>query len=53
MVEHRSVIALLFGVDYIRFEEVGAILHMAPLAFDASTFEIWGVLLDGAAASST
>ena len=48
MVEHRSVVALLFGVDYIRFEEVGAILHMAPLAFDASTFEIWGALLHGA-----
>ena len=48
MVEHRSVIALLFGVDYIRFDEVDAILHMAPLAFDASTFEIWGALLHGA-----
>ncbi len=48
MVEHRSVVALLFGVDYIRFDEVGAILHMAPLAFDASTFEIWGALLHGA-----
>ena len=48
MVEHRSVVALLFGVDYIRFAEVGAILHMAPLAFDASTFEIWGALLHGA-----
>ena len=48
MVEHRAVVALLFGVDYIHFDEVGAILHMAPLAFDASTFEIWGALLHGA-----
>ena len=48
MVEHRAVIALLFGVDYVHFDEVGAILHMAPLAFDASTFEIWGALLHGA-----
>ena len=47
MVEHRAVVALLFGVDYIRFDEVGALLHMAPLAFDASTFEIWGALLHG------
>jgi amino acid adenylation domain-containing protein len=48
MVEHRAVIALLFGVDYVHFDEVGAILHMAPLTFDASTFEIWGALLHGA-----
>ena len=48
LVEHRAVIALLFGVDYVHFDEVGAILHMAPLAFDASTFEIWGALLHGA-----
>lgn len=47
MVEHRAVAALLFGVDYIRFDEVDALLHMAPLAFDASTFEIWGALLHG------
>ena len=52
MVEHRSVIALLFGVDYIRFEEVGAILHMAPLAFDASTFGVANCWT-GPAASST
>ncbi len=48
MVEHRSVVALLFGVDYVHFDQVDAILHMAPLAFDASTFEIWGALLHGA-----
>ena len=47
MVEHRAVVALLFGVDYIRFDEVDALLHMAPLAFDASTFEVWGALLHG------
>ncbi len=48
MVEHGAVVARLFGVDYVHFDEVGAILHMAPLAFDASTFEIWGPLLHGA-----
>ena len=48
MVEHRAVVALLFGVDYVRFGDVRALLHMAPLAFDASTFEMWGALLHGA-----
>ncbi len=47
MIEHRAVVALLFGVDYVRFEDVGSLLHMAPLAFDATTFEIWGALLHG------
>jgi amino acid adenylation domain-containing protein len=47
MVEHRAVIALLFGVDYVDFDEVDALLHMAPLSFDAATFEIWGALLHG------
>jgi aspartate racemase len=47
MIEHRSVLALLFGVDYIRFHEVSVLLHMAPLSFDAATFEIWGALLHG------
>jgi amino acid adenylation domain-containing protein len=48
MVEHRAVVARMIGVDYIHFDKVGAVLHMAPLAFDASTFEIWGPLLHGA-----
>jgi amino acid adenylation domain-containing protein len=47
MVEHRAVVALLFGVDYVRFDDVESVLHMAPLAFDAATFEIWGALLHG------
>ncbi len=47
MIEHRSVVALVFGVDYVDFDDVDSMLHMAPLAFDASTFEIWGALLHG------
>jgi amino acid adenylation domain-containing protein len=47
MVEHRAIVSLLFGTDYVDFGAVGSLLHMAPLAFDASTFEVWGALLHG------
>ena len=46
-VPHRGVVRLLFGVDYARLEGGRTILQMAPAAFDASTFEIWGALLHG------
>ncbi|MGF1482019.1 MAG: amino acid adenylation domain-containing protein [Cyanophyceae cyanobacterium] len=44
---HRGVVRLLCGVDYVRLDATVKILHLAPLAFDASTFEIWGALLHG------
>ncbi|HEX4489808.1 MAG TPA: amino acid adenylation domain-containing protein [Acidimicrobiia bacterium] len=47
MIEHRNVLARLFGVDYVDFGAIDAMLHLAPLAFDAATFEIWGALLHG------
>jgi amino acid adenylation domain-containing protein len=46
-VRHRSVLRLLFGVDYVELNEDKAILQMAPISFDASTFELWGALLHG------
>ena len=45
---HRGVIRLLYGVNYVRLDASQRILQMAPIAFDASTFEIWGALLHGA-----
>lgn len=47
MVPHRGVTRLLLGVDYARLDSTQTILHMAPISFDASTFEIWGALLHG------
>ncbi|WP_158625670.1 non-ribosomal peptide synthetase [Corallococcus carmarthensis] len=45
---HAAVLRTLFGVDYARFGPDETLLMMAPLAFDASTFEVWGALLHGA-----
>lgn len=47
MVRHRGIIRLVRDTNYCQFEEDEVFLHMAPLSFDASTFEIWGPLLNG------
>jgi bacitracin synthase 3 len=47
LVEHRNVIKLVKNVDYIELDENSIILQTGALAFDASTFEIWGSLLNG------
>jgi aspartate racemase len=43
---HRNVVRLVKS-DYVRFGTSETTLHLAPLSFDASTFEIWGALLNG------
>ncbi|AFY74910.1 amino acid adenylation enzyme/thioester reductase family protein [Synechococcus sp. PCC 7502] len=44
---HRSVVRLVKGIDYVNLNSLQTFLQLAPLAFDASTFEIWGSLLNG------
>lgn len=46
-VAHRGVLRLIEQADYVRLDNDTVMLHAAPLAFDASTFEIWGALLTG------
>jgi aspartate racemase len=47
-VTHRNVIRLVKSQNYGKFAEGDVFLQFAPLTFDASTFEIWGSLLNGA-----
>jgi amino acid adenylation domain-containing protein len=44
---HRAVVRLVRDQNYANFGPGEVVLHMAPLAFDASTLEIWGPLLNG------
>jgi amino acid adenylation domain-containing protein len=47
MVEHRGIVRLVRGTNYCRFGPDEVFLQFAPMSFDASTFEIWGALLNG------
>ncbi len=46
-VPHRGVVRLVSGNGYASFGPDEIFLQFAPLTFDASTFEIWGALLNG------
>jgi amino acid adenylation domain-containing protein len=46
-VRHRGVVCLFFGVDYVQLDRAQTFLHLAPISFDAATFEVWGALLHG------
>jgi amino acid adenylation domain-containing protein len=47
-VPHRAVSRLVHQVDYVRLGPGERVLRLSPLAFDASTLELWGALLTGA-----
>ncbi|WP_051277839.1 non-ribosomal peptide synthetase [Solimonas flava] len=48
VVPHRGIVRLVRETDYADFSRDQVFLQWSPLAFDASTFEIWGALLNGA-----
>ena len=48
-VTHCNVVRLVRSANYVELAPDDVFLILAPLTFDASTFEIWGALLNGAA----
>ncbi|RKH31482.1 non-ribosomal peptide synthetase, partial [Corallococcus sicarius] len=47
-VPHRGITRLVLGSTFMRFGPDEVVSQIAPVAFDASTLEIWGALLHGA-----
>jgi amino acid adenylation domain-containing protein len=48
LIEQQSVVRLVKNTNYISISPSDRIFQTGSLAFDASTFEIWGALLHGA-----
>lgn len=47
LIPHRAVLRLVRNTNYIQISQDDVFLQFAPITFDASTFEIWGALLNG------
>jgi amino acid adenylation domain-containing protein/thioester reductase-like protein len=47
MIEHRNIIRLVKNTNYYHFGDNERMLQTVPYSFDVSTFEIWGMLLNG------
>ena len=47
MVENRGVVRLVRGQKYVPLNKQTVMLQSSSIAFDATTFEVWGTLLNG------
>ncbi|MFJ4341245.1 amino acid adenylation domain-containing protein [Streptomyces sp. NPDC088915] len=47
LVNQRAVVRLVKNTDYVRLSSDTRILQTGAIAFDATTFEFWGALLNG------
>ncbi|MER9332371.1 AMP-binding protein, partial [Mesorhizobium sp. M0488] len=48
MVEHRGVVRLVAGNDFVEISPRDVFLNASSPTFDATTFEVWGALANGA-----
>ena len=48
LIDHRAILRLVRDTNYVEIREQDRFLQGGSFAFDASTFEIWGALLNGA-----
>lgn len=48
VIPHRAIVRLVKKTNYLPFSNDQVFLQSSPLGFDASIFEIWGALLNGA-----
>ncbi|NEN99012.1 MAG: amino acid adenylation domain-containing protein, partial [Moorea sp. SIO3I7] len=46
-VTHRNVVRLVKQTNFMEFSTDDVFLQLAPISFDAATWEIWGPLLNG------
>ncbi|MGB8510491.1 MAG: AMP-binding protein, partial [Pyrinomonadaceae bacterium] len=47
-VPHRAVNRLVCNTDYVQLNDTDRVAQAANASFDATTFEVWGALLNGA-----
>jgi len=47
-IEQRSIARLVLGTDYVQLRGDDVVAHLSNTSFDASTFEMWSALLNGA-----
>ena len=45
--DEKGILRLVYGCDYVKLKEDTVIMTTGSFAFDAATFEIWGILLNG------
>jgi amino acid adenylation domain-containing protein len=47
MIEHKGVVRLVKNTNYTHLTEESVVLSTGAISFDATTFEYWGMLLNG------